>query len=95
MSELDLCRDYELSTFSLGKGNSRTRNPLKSMINHVKQYGPDDDLAQCFYNYWLSIGVNAGYERGEFKAELDYLLSVMLGINIREISSITADYKKD
>ena len=77
LSELDLCRDYELSTFSLSKNNRRHRSPLKSMIKHIKQFGNSDDLAGCFYNYWLAIGMN--------REELDFFLSVMLGIpNIAE-----------
>lgn len=72
LSELDLCRDYELSTFSLSRKNKRVRSPLKSMLNHIRTYGPKDDLAKCFYNYWLSIGME--------KRELDYFLHIMLGV---------------
>lgn len=71
LSELDLCRDYELSTFSLSRKNKRVRSPLKSMLNHIRTFGPKDDLAKCFYNYWLSIGME--------KRELDYFLHIMLG----------------
>ena len=80
MNEIDLCRDYELSTFSLGKKNKRERGPLKSMLSHIKTFGPDNDLAQCFYNYWISIGME--------KVELDYFIYLMLDIsNINEITS--------
>ncbi len=72
LSELDLCRDYELSTFSLSRKNKRVRSPLKSMLNHIRTFGPKDDLAKCFYNYWLSIGME--------KRELDYFLHIMLGV---------------
>lgn len=82
LSELDLCRDYELSTFSLSKNNKRQRSPLKSMISYIKTFGPDDDLAQCFFNYWLSIGMRKG--------DLNYFLYEMLGIN--DIVHITAKY---
>lgn len=75
-SELDLCRDYELSTFSLSEKNKRARGPLKSMIDHIKTHGPEDNLAQCFYNYWLSIGMG-----GE---DLDYFLQEMLGIDFSD-----------
>lgn len=79
MYELDLCRDYELSTLSLGRNNKRTRGSLKGMINFIKNYGPDNDLKQCFYNYWRSIGMN--------KDELDYFIYLMLDIsNIAEIT---------
>lgn len=76
LSELDLCRDYELSTLSLSEKNKRVRSPLKSMIDHIKTHGPKDDLAQCFYNYWLSIGMG-----GE---DLDYFLQEMLGIDFTD-----------
>ncbi len=72
LSELDLCRDYELSTFSLSRKNKRVRSPLKSMLNHIRTFGPKDNLAKCFYNYWLSIGME--------KRELDYFLHIMLGV---------------
>ena len=79
MYELDLCRDYELSTLSLGRNNKRTRGSLKGMINFIKNYGPDNDLKQCFYNYWRSIGME--------KDELDYFIYLMLDIsNIAEIT---------
>lgn len=77
LSELDLCRDYELSTFSLSKNNRRHRSPLKSMIKHIQQFGQPEDLAGCFYNYWLAIGMT--------REELDYFIGVMLDIpNIAE-----------
>lgn len=77
MSEQDICRDYELSTLSLGKlkngqQNKRTRSGLKGMFAHIRQFGPADNLALCFYNYWLEAGIS--------DADLDYLLSVMLPI---------------
>lgn len=65
----DLCRDYELSTFS---GYKRTRGPLKQMISYIQEFGEPDDLAGCFYNFWLSIGMKA--------EELDYFLGYMLGL---------------
>lgn len=71
LDEVDLSRDYELSTFSLSKTNKRVRGHLKSMINYIRTFGDEDDnLAQCFYKYWLKIGMS--------KAELDYFLDVML-----------------
>ena len=82
-SEVDLCRDYELSTFSLSKNNKRHRGPLKSMISYIKTFGPDDDLAQCFFNYWVSIGMRKG--------DLNYFIYEMLGIT--DIVQITAKYR--
>ncbi len=79
LSELDLCRDYELSTLSLKSNNRRQRRPLKGMISHIRNYGPEDDLARCFYNYWLHIGME--------RDDLDYFLSVML--NIPNIATYT------
>ncbi len=71
MSELDLCRDYELSTFS---GNDRPRGSetygFDKVIPYIREFGPENDLARCFYNYLLSVGVEA--------VDLDYLRSVML-----------------
>lgn len=76
LDEVDLCRDYELSTLSLGRNNRRVRSPLKSMIAHIKTFGgPDDYLATCFYNYWRRIGMK--------KSEIDFFLYEMLGITSR------------
>lgn len=76
LNEIDLCRDYELSTLSLGRNNRRVRSPLKSMIAHIKTFGgPDDYLATCFYNYWRRIGLK--------KSEIDFFLYEMLGITSR------------
>lgn len=69
LSEIDLCRDYELSTFS---GYNRPRGPLKQMINHIKTFGDPDDLAGCFYNYWTEAGMRP--------EELDFFLGIMLGL---------------
>ena len=75
LSELDLCRDYELSTFLFSKKNKRARKSIESMITHIKGYGnSNENLATCFYKYWLSIGAK--------KEELNYLLHQMLGDNI-------------
>lgn len=40
------------------------------MFAFIRKYGPEDDLAQCFYNYLVSIGVPAD--------DLDYLRLEML-----------------
>ena len=76
LSELDLCRDYELSTLSLSEKNKRVRIHLKNLLDHVRTHGPKDNLAQCFYNYWLSIGMG-----GE---DLDYFLQEMLDIDFND-----------
>lgn len=74
LNEIDLCRDYELSTLSLGKNNKRVRSPLRDMINFIKTFGENDTrLAQCFYNYWAIIGMDT--------EELEYFLNTMLDIN--------------
>ena len=80
MNELDLCRDYELSTLSLGRNNKRTRGIMKGMIGYIKTFGPADNLALCFYNYWLSIGMNKG--------ELNYFITEMLGITLDDIKRV-------
>ncbi len=75
LSELDLCRDYELSTFIFSKKNKRARGSIASMISYIKKCGsPDDDLKTCFYKYWLSIGAK--------KKDLDYLIHTMLGDDV-------------
>ncbi len=76
MSELDLSRDFELSTFSLATTNKRPRGHIKSMLDYIKKNAPEIDpsdpqyLAKCFMNYWLEIGVS--------QEELDEFLDIML-----------------
>lgn len=70
LSEADLSREYELSSFAYGL--SRTKS-LGEMFPVIRSYGkPGDDLAQCFYNFALSIGVS--------EDALDTIRSVMLEI---------------
>lgn len=83
VSELDLCRDYELSTFMMPSKNKRERKSLEDMFPHIRSFGPDDDLAQCFYNYWRSLGLE--------KSELDYFMRVML--DMPNIAKITSKYQ--
>lgn len=68
MSEIDICREYELSGFT--KYN-RKRSDLKSWFNVIRQFGPKDDLARCFYSYWLSLGMT--------ERELDHFINFALG----------------
>ena len=70
MSEQDLSIDFELSTFSLRAPNKRPRAHVKSMLDFIKKYGPADDLAKCFYNYWREIGMNTN--------DLDYFIDEMI-----------------
>ena len=72
MSELDICRDYELSTLMFSRKNKRVRSPLKEMFTYIRTFGPEDNLAKCFYNYWLSLGMK--------RQELDYVIGIMLDI---------------
>ena len=72
VSELDICRDYELSTLMFSRKNKRVRSPLKGMFDYIRTFGPSDNLAKCFYNYWLSLGMK--------RQELDYVIGVMLDI---------------
>lgn len=76
VGEVDLCRDYELSTFS---AQTRTRafgrvnhGTFAGMLPYIRTFGPDNDLARCFYNYWLSVGMTS--------TELDELRFMMLGV---------------
>lgn len=71
VSEADLCRDYELSCF---RGHKRPRSHVgfRKLLPFIKQQGPADNLAQCFYNYWLDSGMTI--------TELNYLRQEMLGI---------------
>lgn len=71
MYEDDLGRDFELSTLAWQKF-TRKRSTVKSMLTQICQYGPADDLAQCFYNYWLDAGME--------EDDLCYFLSVMLDL---------------
>ncbi|MCH5178485.1 MAG: tyrosine-protein phosphatase [Prevotellaceae bacterium] len=72
VSEVDLCRDYELSCF---RGHKRYRGHVgfRKMLPMIKKMGPEDDLAQCFYNYWVESGVPA--------LNIEYLRTVMLGVH--------------
>ena len=85
LSELDLSRDFELSTFSLASNNKRPRSHIKSMIDYIKKNAPSFDssdpqyLAKCFKKYWLDIGM--------LPEELDEFIAIMLddGYNGQEI----------
>lgn len=70
LNEVDLSRDFELSTFSLNGSNHRPRGHIKGMLSYIKTFGPDDDLAYCFFNYWIAIGM----ERDELVYFLDNML---------------------
>ena len=69
MSEVDLCRDYELSSL---KGHKRYRGHVgfRKLLPWMKNHWADTDLTQCFYNYWIESGVS--------EADIEYLRSVML-----------------
>ena len=70
-SEADLCRDYELSSFAYGNFRSKS---LGDMFPIIRSYGePGDDLAQCFYNFARSKGVE--------EYTLDTIRCIMLGLS--------------
>lgn len=71
MSYVDLCRDFEISSFKAGY--NRPRSHLGSMFKIIYNYGPKDDLARCFYNYWLSLGMT--------EEELDDFINHMLNFD--------------
>lgn len=73
VGDIDLCRDYELSTFSK---QERTRKYVGSMIKFIQGYGPKDDLAQCFYNYLIGIGVA--------KDDIEFIREMMIPGYVRE-----------
>lgn len=64
VSEADLSRDFELTTFD-GTWGSRPRNydpgkgNLGDMLSYIRTFGSTNDLAGCFYNYWINRGVKA------------------------------------
>lgn len=76
VEEINLIRDYELSTFSdrmRPRSYEKTTNDtFAQLVPYIYTHGPSYDLAKCFYNYWLDCGVS--------KENLDYLRYVMLGI---------------
>ena len=69
MSEVDLCRDYELSSL---KGHKRYRGHVgfRKLLPWMKSHWPDTDLTQCFYNYWVESGVS--------ESDIKFLRDVML-----------------
>lgn len=78
VGEVDLGRDYELSTFAFDK-IVRQRKHVKPMVNIIKQYGPADNLAECFYNYWVEIGM--------LKRDLNYFINKMLGVKVKRTTT--------
>lgn len=72
VNEIDLGRDYELSSF---KNHKRPRGHVSGWIKYIKTFGGEgDNLAQCFYNYWLSIGAS--------REDMNYLITEMLGPDV-------------
>lgn len=69
MSEFDLCRDFELSSFK--SGYNRPRSHIASMLKFIKKYALEDNLAKCFYEYWKSIGLT--------EEELNFFINYMHG----------------
>lgn len=72
VSEIDLCRDYELSCFAAHK-RYRYHKGFRTMIPYIQRFGPANDLAECFFNYLIEAGVS--------KDDLLYLRSIMLDNN--------------
>ena len=67
VGETDLCRDYELTTFSVT--GDRLRSSLADMVKYVKTFS-GSNLQQKFYNYLLSKGMT--------HEELDDYIAIML-----------------
>ncbi|MCQ2288163.1 MAG: tyrosine-protein phosphatase [Muribaculaceae bacterium] len=71
LSEADLSREYELSSFAYG--NTIRAGNYASMLPVIRSYGKSgDSLTQCFYNYCLELGVS--------EEELDGIRCAMLGL---------------
>lgn len=87
MSEIDLCRDFELSTLSLSEKNLRPRSHISSMMKYIKNFGEPDNLAQCFYNYWLSLGVD--------KEELNWFIRTILDVDDEQIAATLQLYEQN
>ena len=86
LSEADLSRTYELSAFAYGTQRGSTYG---AMIPYIRSFGEDgDDLAKCFYNYALHIGVS--------EETLDTILTEMLGPSYGQgTKSASPDYVHD
>ena len=75
LSEADLSREYELSSFAYGLSRNKA---LGEMLPEIRSYGRNgDDLAQCFYNFARSIGVE--------EKTLDTIRCVMLGFDMEDM----------
>ena len=85
VSEVDLCRDYELSCFR-GYKRPRSHVGFRKVLPFIKKQGPEDDLAQCFYNYWVDCGVS--------KENLEYLRETMLDMGKNPIPSTEGGSKE-
>ena len=77
VSEIDLARDYELSSFR-GHKRYRSHAGFRKLTPYMRsKWAPKDkedyDLAECFYNYWIASGVSA--------EDIDYMRKVMLGVD--------------
>lgn len=92
LSELDLSRDFELSTFSLASNNKRPRAHIKSMLDYIKRNAPSVDpsdpqyLAKCFQKYWLDIGM--------YPEELNEFISIMVEKDYDSQQISTIEVKK-
>ncbi len=71
LSEADLSRTYELSSFAYGTTRNATYGEMLPVIRSCGE--PGDDLTQCFYNYCRKIGVS--------EEELDIIRCTMLGLD--------------
>ncbi len=90
LSEIDLCRDFELSSFK--SGYNRPRSHLASMLKFIKTYAQGESLQKSFYTYWKSIGLT--------EEELDFLINHMVQlpegyvVSGAELIAIGADNNK-
>lgn len=70
MAPADIDRDYELTSL-YGSHRQRSASYYREMYDIAQSFAPDGDLAQGFYNFWLSLGISAN--------DLDYFRNHMLG----------------
>lgn len=90
VSESDLCKDFELSTFS-GYGTTRTKSNLTNLFSYIQSLD-GNTLSEQFRTYWSSVA-------GVSTEDIDDFRSIMLGkakdapTGIRQITNLSEDKK--
>lgn len=88
MSVSDLCKDFELSTFS-GYGTIRKKDNLTNLFTYIDGLS-GNTLQQKFYTYWNEVA-------GVSKESLDKFCNIMLGKGNTPtgIANLTKEYAQD